>query len=317
MIKNKYQGNLGNHLLSYFAARLIAEKYNLYLDTEPILGFPETTRKVQGKIFEELQEIPERMLPYKKLCEITEDAISQNKGLSLDHFYGYNYRDYYENNLDKAIKWLKIDKEIQDDLYNIQDNDLLISVRNGDFITNGVALPFEYYQSILDSNLIDYNKVYLISDDYDHPFMLRFKKYNPIYIREHYLCQFKMALKFKYVIASHSTFCWFHILLNKNLIKCFYPVLTDTRHSAWSERLIYKKFCDLRIDLPCMEYIYNVPPSRKLADVHFDYQEWFSNINHYRNSFIRSPYVKEKTDEVLNYHRKSTYRFLKVLPRSI
>lgn len=310
MIKNTYAGNLGNHLFQYFSARLLAEKYNLELDVPSIEGFPGTKEKVSGHKYEDLKHITSEMMSYKAICNEIKDAILEEKGVSLNHFYGYDYKDYYENNLDKAYDWLRLDDNIKD-VYQINDNDLLISVRNGDFIKKRVNLCFDYYKSILDSNLIDYDKVYIVSDDFNHPFMDNFSKYNPIYINEHYLCQFKTALKFKYVIGSHSTFCWFHILLNQNLTKCFFPVITSTLSSAWSEKMIYRKKFDLRIDKPWMEYVYNVPRQLVRNQVDFNEGDWFGNKEDYRSSFLRGKYLKDRTDEILDYHKESTYRFLK------
>jgi len=310
MIENSYAGNLGNHLFQYFVARLLAEKYNLELDVDPIRGFPRTYDFVSGQRYNELKKISCEMMSYNAICDRVEDALEENLGVSLNHFYGYNYRDYYEDNLDKAYEWFQLDKDIKV-AYDIGDKDLLISVRNGDFIKKRVNLPFEYYKAILESELIDYDKVYIVSDDFQHPFMDNFSKYDPIYINDNYLCQFKTALNFKYIIASHSTFCWFHVLLNKNLTKCYFPVITSTLSSAWSERMIYSKRFDLRIDKPWMEYIYDVPRQLVRDQVKFDEGSWFGDRESYRNSFLRGKFLRNKTDEILDYHKESSYRFMK------
>jgi len=310
MIKNSYAGNLGNYLFQYFAARLLAEEHGLEFEMEPIEGFPRTKDKVSGLRFSKLKTFPDEMMSYALISEAVGIAKSEEKGVALNHFYGYNYRDYYENNLDKACEWFQLDKSIKT-THDIGVKDLLISVRNGDFITKRVNLPFEYYKSILESNLIDYDNLYIVSDDFNDPFMENFAPYNPIYIDEHYLCQFKTALNFKYVIGSHSTFCWFHILLNQNLTKCFFPVITSTHSSAWSERMIYKNNFDLRIDKPYMEYVYNVPRQLVRDQVVFDEGDWFGDEKDYRNSFLREKHFRDKTDEILDYHKESKYRFMK------
>lgn len=315
MIRSRYSGNLGNHLFQYFSARLLAEKHGLSLDIEPILGFPKTQDKVSGNKYNNLEKISEQMLSYKDISKRIKNAINFKKGIDFSCFYGFNYRDYYEKNINKAYDWLRISDNIQDNFYDIKDNDLLISVRNGDFIKNKVSLPFEYYQSILESNLINYNNIYIVSDDYNHHFMKNFKKYGPIFIKRNYLEQFKIALKFKYIIASHSTFCWFHVLLNKNINKCFFPVVTTTYSSAWSERMIYKKMFDLRIDKPYMEYVYNVPRLSDFDSLTFDPEQWFADKAGFKNSFLRNNFLKDQTEKTLDYHKVSKYRFLNCLPR--
>jgi len=166
MLRNKYGGNLGNHLFQYFAAKLLAEKYDLYLDVDPIKGFPETFNETSGCKINDLHKVPFTMSSYEKICRhIEENAISKNKGVLMNKFYGYNYREYYENNMEKAYKWLRLDDSIKESDYDIGKKDILISIRNGDFITKNVNLPFEYYRSILESNLIEYNKIYIVSDN--------------------------------------------------------------------------------------------------------------------------------------------------------
>ena len=176
MLRNKYGGNLGNHLFQYFAAKLLAEKYDLYLDVDPIKGFPETFNETSGCKINDLHKVPFTMSSYEKIC-------------------------------------------------------------------------------------------------------------------------------------------WFHVLLNKKIDKCFMPVPVSTWSSAWSERLIYRKQFDLRIDESYMEYIYDIP--RYKAKVAYDEKEWFTDELGFKNSWHRNGHLKVSSEETLGYHSKSKYRFLKILKKEV
>jgi len=215
----KYKGLLGNQLFQFCLGKILSKELNIGFSCPPIYGFPETYLYNNG--------IPSSQYPIQKLTGHVIDFkdICSNKtprNLLLDgYFQRYEYYKAYTNDIKF---WLRFDEKITPK----NSNDIVIHIR----LNNQLAiLPFKYYEDAL--NLTEFNKLYICTNEPQHPFIKKFDKFNPIIktiisLNELFsqdktyeeiirltIDDFKFIASFNKIITSQSTFSWWAAFLSE------------------------------------------------------------------------------------------------------
>jgi hypothetical protein len=163
-IRPEFYGRLGNNLFQYCFLRLLAEKHNKRFNCSGFDCFPNTQHeacKNQQEVFLRCRNIFD--------ADIEEDKNYRIRGLFQN--YCYFIRD-----MPRIKEWL-----YKAPLAEFGNDDLLLSVRLGDFQKFNVCLPFSYYESAI--RLFNCRNIYIMTDDAAHPFIKQFETYNPMILR--------------------------------------------------------------------------------------------------------------------------------------
>jgi hypothetical protein len=262
---------------------LLAEKHNKYFNCPGFDFFPNTQHESCAKQLEVFINCRNKFD-----ADIGEDSNYRIRGF----FQNYGY---YIHNMARLKQWL-----YKAPFAGFDGDDLLISVRLGDFRRFNVCLPFCYYESAI--RQFNCKKFYIITDAPAHSFIKQFAKYKPIMLSGDPLVHFVYGLSFENVVMSNSTFCWWHTVLSSKLKKAVFPMPTHSDHGAYSLAKLFKEFLDLRIDDPRFTYIYNintwgrlVPPVSTRAELgpcdyfhstHVSRQQQISAFNYHRVSEV-------------------------------
>ena len=215
----QWRNGFGNQLFQYSFARLLAEENDCELTYS---GF--------GRVcFASL-------LDYGFINEpkhITKYSSKKHNILKTIDYDGDIIYDYLENHLtytdhlDKIRSWFpKVEKT--------NTEDLVVHLRRGDNGAN-INTLFEWYDGVIKSQNIQFNKMYLVTDGPDDPCSVKFKKHYGAEIysnetincliwpdsqdekEERYKCtigDFDFMRKFDKVLLSNSTFSWWAAVLS-------------------------------------------------------------------------------------------------------
>lgn len=246
MIKVSYNHGcrLGNHLFLYAAGRLLARRLELALEAEAIDGFSRTKDIINGKIIKEPIEILNSADPIPLWPEV--NNLVDKK---LEITQGFVNSRYFIKDRDIIKTWLATNHSMQ-----VDEDDVLINIRLGDFIPFGLVLDPIYYTYILER--IKFKKLYLMTDDPNHEYLNCIKKYNPILIPGYGIEHFRKAISFKRIIMSNSTFCWWFTFVS-DAHEIYFPMINGNRCGSWC--LSHLPSIDLRLDLPEVTHVYNIP----------------------------------------------------------
>lgn len=216
---NVSKQGLGNRLFQYCWARDIAERKGFYFKTNPIAGFPKTYNDVPGiKFFENELVTPEDTQIFDM------DEIYNHLGKIIVHGYSQRY-EYYVNNKKNIKKWLKIEDE---NLYEIpNEDDIVVNVRLGDYVSLRWDLPIEYYEEMLKTE--NYRNAYIICDEPENPKLNKLVsmgciiKDNTHHKNKKYIADFVFVKNAKKLIIANSTFSWWAAFLGN--AKVYYPCI--------------------------------------------------------------------------------------------
>lgn len=264
MIQVKYRGRLGNNMFQYALGRYLAEEMRYKLSADP-LPFARTKEVVFGQSYENPVELLEN-----QLCDITAIASNPvNRKVILDGFFQQSR--YYLPFMDRIRKWFYIPLETPKELADVNDLDLFISVRLGDYfnpfqVNNCfVSLTHQFYETAIE--MASPRKVFIGTDEPGHPFLDSFKKYNPVILvwkqEEKAMLDLFSAQHFNKIAISCSTFSWWSAVLS-DASEIYFPIDEDGIWSMHYNDLTYPKkniqtAIDLRIDDPRFIYFYNCP----------------------------------------------------------
>jgi hypothetical protein len=234
---------LGNHLYIYAAGRLLARRLGLALHANPIPGFPRTNDVIKGKVIPNLETLSSAD-PIPSWPDLTG---LEGKGFELTH--GFVNSRYFIEDRERIKSWLALTPTIE-----VDPDDVLVNVRLGDFKPLGLVLDPMYYTHILER--IKFKNLYLMTDEPGHAYLDCFAKYKPKLITGYGLEHFEKALAFKRIIMSNSTFCWWFTFLSEAK-EIYLPIINGNRCGSWC--LAHLPSIDLRLDLPEVTHVYNIP----------------------------------------------------------
>jgi hypothetical protein len=213
MIEVRYLGRLGNNLFQYSLGRIIAEETGCSLSAVPIPGFPNTNLPIRGNNFDqEFEYYSGFRLPLEEIL-----SNPRTKGIILRGYFQRS--EYYRPYKTRINNWLQFEKRSQTYGNSIVDKDtLVVNVRRTDYISNGWALPFSYYERAIQLLHNRTNKVVIITDDPADPFFLRFRKYKPIFFKAPAIEQLRLMSRSNFLIMSQSTFSWWGNFLSQEQV---------------------------------------------------------------------------------------------------
>ena len=235
---------LGNRLYMYAAGRLLAQELGLAMSPAPLDGFPRTGETVEGKLVEGPVENVSGADPIPSWPNV--DHL-RNKRIEIEH--GFVNSRYFMRDRYLIKSWLSGAQTYQAD-----PGSVLVNVRLREFVGLGLVLHPYYYTSVLER--MRFRKLYLMTDEPGSPYLGFLSKYNPEIITGFGPEHFFKALAFRRIVMSNSTFCWWFTFLS-DAHEIYMPMLNGNRCGSWC--LDHLPSIDLRMDLPGVTHVYNVP----------------------------------------------------------
>jgi hypothetical protein len=204
MVEIHYLDQRGNQLFQYCLGRIIAENLGLALQAGKIAGFPGTIEVVQGS--EHLN--PEQLLQGHKidLAGILSDR-SPRRIVLKGWFQRYAYFQPYAGLI---RRWLKRPAAMAD---RPHPRDLVVHVRRRDYLWHGWALPFSWYEQLIEQR--SFRNLILVTDDPADPFFWRFRRYRPILRSQSADADFDYLLAARQLALSPSSFAWWAAFLGE------------------------------------------------------------------------------------------------------
>lgn len=214
-------GLLGNRFFGFCVGKIVADKLGFNLFCKSIKGFPYTylfAQNVPSNIYKTETIETQHDIDIEK---ITSDHTLRNIRLR-GYFQRYKYLKPYTQVIRKV--WLQVDPSLT---YTQDPQDIVIHVRANH---PTCFVPFEYYKKALESTT--YKRMFICTDEPNHPFLANFKPYNPIMhsvrslstlmnagmswdaISELNLDEFLFIRSFNKIITSQSTFAWWAAFLS-------------------------------------------------------------------------------------------------------
>ena len=218
MVEVIYRGRLGNNLFQYCFGRILAENLGFKLKADQIPGFPNTGVPVSGCDYSDhpAQIIKGHIVDLKSILK-----DRSKRKIVLDGFFQeYEYYKPYKSLI--RDNWLSMDIGPKE---RVTPDDVVVYVRRGDYIRDGAALPFSYYDECLSK--ARYDRVFICTDDPKDPFISLFKRYNAIihHTAGDYLADFRFMAGFNKIIQSASSYSWWAAFLsNAGEIYCPIPL---------------------------------------------------------------------------------------------
>lgn len=205
----EYCGRLGNHLFMYAFARSVAEALGYRLVAPPIDGFKGTQDVVDGAAYTQ----PTHYIGGDVAIDF--DALLANKRPRriLLNAYVQNYA-YFASRAADVKKWLHPGPpRMHYTTVLPEQNDIVVHVRLGDYVAYKTAIAVDYYTNVLDT-IHTGRRVYVVSDEPDHPALAVFDKYDTIYHSMPALSDFRFMVAAKTLIINTSTFSWWAAFLS-------------------------------------------------------------------------------------------------------
>jgi hypothetical protein len=89
----------------------------------------------------------------------------------------------------------------------------VLHVRRTDYVANGWALPFAYYEEAMNLALPSGGEVWIATDDAADPFFARFARWQPRFLSMPMLQEFSFMLHSRRLVLSQSSFSWWPAFL--------------------------------------------------------------------------------------------------------
>ena len=232
MVTVNYKGRLGNNMIQYIAAYMLAKKHNLKLNANPFhncglkhhpkhgpdfqvnsnwgeyFKFPLYSGGTDGRPNGRVEISGRSEIPNTPYINLLESKNLTPKHYHLDGFFQdsrllYNYRDEI-----KDLFTLEYDNKIK-------PSEVFVAYRIGDNSGFRRMLPKEYYIEAL--NLIKPSGGYIASDTIDHPFVIELmEEYNlKLYMDDHPLKIIDFAKNFNNLVLSEGSFNFWMAFLSK------------------------------------------------------------------------------------------------------
>ena len=204
LISVLYQDQAGNRLFQYCLARIIAEHLGFALQAAPIPGFPGTIEAVQGRALQS----PVQLLQSHRIDLAAVLADRSPRRIVLK---GWFQRYAYFQPHTAAIRlWLHRPAGTAD---RPHPRDLVVHVRRRDYLWHGWALPFSWYEQMIEQRR--FRDLILVTDDPTDPFFWRFRRYKPILRSQSAVADFDYLLAARQLALSPSSFAWWAAFLGQ------------------------------------------------------------------------------------------------------
>jgi hypothetical protein len=236
MVAVKYMGLFGNKLYEYCLGRIIAEHLGYKLDAAPIPGFTSTGQTVDGLDYSDgpIEELAGQKIDLAAVL----DNRTPRKIILRGYFQRYEYFQPHKDLI--RNRWLVPDRP-PPPLHS--DREIVLHVRRADYIQQGWAAPFEFYETVLD--LAGCDRAYVVTDAPKDPFFRRFKKYHPVIVSNSQMEDFAFLRSFKKMVISESTFSWWAAFLS-DAEAVYVP---QSENGIWSGKMQNHFDIDMRINL--------------------------------------------------------------------
>ena len=249
MIKFIYQGRLGNNLIQYAAAYVLAKKTGLQLDAPHTRKYSntgsyktssDTSNTIEtdfGSVFK-INSLSGHS--FNDYIELTDDNYFEhlknptpNKGYHLNGFF------QHERLLVDCREEILNLYQLPESDFTPSKNDAFIACRLGDcLVTSRTYCTIDYIDQQLQMNRDSYNKVYITSDTIDHPPLVDLiKKYDLTIYQDEPLNTILFACRFNNLILSAGSFSyWMAYLSEATNITVYKNNRQDPlqRQNAWS-----------------------------------------------------------------------------------
>lgn len=221
MIEVRYKARLGNNLFQYALGRILAEELGFALRADMIAGFPNTGQEVLGAA----HDSPTQVLSGNRvdLAALLSDRSARR--IVLDGWF--QRIEYFRPWRERIRRWLEIAPRV---VVPEERPELVVHVRRTDYVANGWALPFAYFEEALKRCQPVGGGIWIATDDPKDPFLRRFGRWKPKILTSPALDQFAVMMQAKKLILSQSTFCWWPAFLgNAGVI-----IAPRPSHGVWS-----------------------------------------------------------------------------------
>lgn len=236
MVEVKYMGLFGNTLFEYCLGRIIAEELGYQLKAAPIKGFSSTSKAVDGLDYSHgpIEELVGQKIDLR--------TVLQNQTPRKIFLRGYFQRYEYFQPYKEAIRkhWLIADLAPPP---QHSAREIVLHVRRADYIQQGWATPFEFYEEVIEMARCD--RAFILTDAPKDPFFRRFKKYRPVIVHNSQMEDFAMLRSFKKMVISESTFSWWAAFLSE-AEEIYMP---KSKNGIWSGKTDQHLGIDMRINL--------------------------------------------------------------------
>lgn len=204
MVEVHYLDQLGNRLFQYCLGRILAEQLGLALTAAPIPGFPGTMEPVAGVHVGH----PSLVLEGHRL-EL--DRLLADRSPRRLVLRGWFQRyAYYQPHQQAIRRWLQ---RPQAGGERPHPRDLVVHVRRRDYLWHGWALPFSWYERLIEQRR--FRDLILVTDDPSDPFFWRFRRYRPVLRSQSAEADFDYLLAARQLALSTSSFAWWAAFLGQ------------------------------------------------------------------------------------------------------
>jgi hypothetical protein len=221
VIEVRYRARLGNRMFQYCLGRILAEELGFVLQAEDLPGFPNTAQKIEGLLFQD---------PVQILAEqpIDLDAVRADRSPRRIILEGWFQRyEYYRPWRRKIQQWLTIDPAVRRPDFKPH---VVVHVRRTDYVQQGWALPFSYYDQAIETLLPHGGDIWIVTDDSRDPFFRKFADRRPKFFRGTPLEAMLFMSCSSQLVMSQSTFSWWPTFLGEvERVVCPLP-----QFGAWS-----------------------------------------------------------------------------------
>ncbi len=268
MIHLQMNGFIADNLFQYVVARLLAEELGYALE---VTHSPMNPRKNPPRLMELLSLCRDAplTLPGKVFHHPVDTTALMGQGdfdgfhldlegmmrrrddrkiLMAGYFQRYALLQPYKQ---RIRSWFEIDA--CDQGHDISDDDIVIHIRQGDFVIVGRAISLSFYTTLLDR--LTFRKLYICGYGLDSLVRRTFAPYAPVYVQGDPIDDFRFMKGFNRMIQSTSGFSWWAGFLSQ-ADEIYAPIMAQTvgrSHPATT-------LADLKVvDEGRYRYVDNVP----------------------------------------------------------
>ncbi|MEO5903789.1 MAG: alpha-1,2-fucosyltransferase [Gemmatimonadaceae bacterium] len=244
MVEVSYKGRLGNRLFQYSFGRILAEELGYVLKAEPIEVFSGTSDAIAGEMFEE----PLVQILDKEIVDLPSMLADMSPRKIWIRAY-LQRAEYYAPYRDRVRTWLRLPTAPD----RPGDDDLVLSIRLGDFVWLGRVLTPDYYFDIARRH--GRGRVWIVTDDPEDPYLEQFAALQPTYFTAEPFEQFNFLRAARHLVLCASTFTWWAAFLS-DAEQVYFPILDRPCH-WWASS--GPSPTDLRVSAPNYTYVNEVP----------------------------------------------------------